>query len=127
MASHLAEGLLATAIGLSVVICTGCTEDTLEARRANDIMLRNYATATRNLVVDCGATNTTSSILSGALWVNPGWKGWNGPYLTAVRPGLDYYGYPLVIAIESTNVVIRSAGPDGQMNTTDDAIVTESM
>jgi len=66
---------------------------------------------------DCGRYPSVKEGLE-ALIDNPGIAGWNGPYIKLLRP--DPWGNRYIYALEGTNAVVLSAGPDGAVNTLDD-------
>jgi len=72
---------------------------------------------------DCGRYPSNEEAL-GALINNPGIKGWNGPYVTLIRP--DPWGNRYVYAVVATNLTLMSPGPDGAVNTPDDIIPSQN-
>ena len=71
--------------------------------------------------VDTGRLPTTAEGLNILLTPPPNLPTWHGPYLQ--RPAIDPWGNPYVYrTLTSTTFDLRSAGPDGKLNTPDDIV-----
>jgi hypothetical protein len=122
--------------GLSVLIFAsiiGCDKST-----SGDISLKNrvrftqermetYARAIKDLAADCGSERLNSTNVLPALGSNPGWQGWNGPYLlnpiVPLDRGIgDFWGSGMALQLTNGTLRITSAGPDRKMGTSDDII-----
>jgi len=113
--------ILGTLAALVLPKFTGRTE---QARiTAAQTQIATFGTALDAFEVDTGAYPVGGAGLQ-SLVVAPGdVSGWRGPYLKSDIP-LDPWGHPYVYEFPGRNnpsgYDLRSAGPDGQLNTADD-------
>jgi general secretion pathway protein G len=80
--------------------------------------LARLAAAMNVLFADCGELPTDQQGLS-SLVADPGFKGWNGPYIKGSVP-LDPWKNPYRYKLGNANFTLRSAGKDGKFGTSDD-------
>src|SRR5687768_2421955 len=104
-----------------VFLCTAwcaAEEDSEPVRKAKALVdIGQLKAAMSNLQFDCGSLPSDAQGL-GALLADPGFKGWNGPYLKTLPsdPWKTAYRYKLTKDFYE----IRSAGPDAKFDTADD-------
>ena len=83
------------------------------------VELNTIRTALQNYHTDCGHyPNTSEGLL--ALIKDPDIWGWDGPYLTMMRP--DPWGTHYQYDSDRKNLALFSAGPDGRPGTPDDLL-----
>lgn len=70
------------------------------------------------LQADCGGLPSDMQGL-GALLADPGFKGWNGPYIQGKLP-VDPWKSPYRYQLTKDDYELRSAGPDQKFGTADD-------
>ena len=71
--------------------------------------------------LDCSRYPTEKEGLK-ALMINPGFEGWNGPYLKPPNIPKDSWGQSYFYFVESGPLRIVSSGPDKTLNTSDDIV-----
>lgn len=76
--------------------------------------------AMANLQFDCGSLPSDSQGLA-SLLADPGFKGWNGPYLKGALP-IDPWKRPYLYKLTKDFYEIRSSGPDTKFDTADDIL-----
>ena len=87
--------------------------------RATRSLLQTMCVAVLLYSRDCGETPSATDNICQPLVVDPGVKGWNGPYLESRI--VDRWGNPFRFrASESKMPIISSAGPDQRFSTGDD-------
>ncbi len=74
--------------------------------------------AMTSLQFDCGSLPSNMQGLA-ALLADPGFKGWNGPYLNGALP-VDPWKSPYRYTLTKDSYEILSAGPDTKFETPDD-------
>jgi len=79
------------------------------------------ATATRIFAKECGRLPTEEEGFI-VLLSNPGIEGWDGPYITLIKP--DPWDQPYRYTTTNGIAIITSCGPDRQPGTTDDIVTT---
>lgn len=116
---------------LFMLLC-GC-KDRLSDKMLNKISrseLITYAEAVNLLAADCGKKKVLEvemPELLDALYRNPGWPGWKGPYLEGVNISHDAWGTPYKFERSGLTIRIVSGGPDRKMGTGDDIVVVAQM
>ncbi len=111
-----------------LLLITGCEyQPPGDAPTSNRIMsmrlfLQAMAGAANAMAGDCGWHQLKASELPRAFLHNPGWNGWNGPYLEDVS-STDSWETPVKFALFGRKLSIMSAGPDRKFGTSDDIIV----
>lgn len=109
-------------VALLLASMGGCDSGEPYAARGAKTVVESYLRATVKLVNDCNRTNVSSEIAIAALFQDPGWPGWQGPYMTAVRPGIDDFGNAIQVIVSNATVEVSSAGPDRRLHTDDDIV-----
>lgn len=82
--------------------------------------LSQLATAMGYLQADCGCLPSDAQGLA-SLLSDPGFKGWNGPYIRGALPS-DPWRSPYRYRLTKDFYEIRSAGPDAKFDTSDDLV-----
>ena len=103
---------------LSCSASCAAEEDSEPVRKAKALVdIGQLASAMSALQFDCGSLPSDMQGL-GSLLADPGFKGWNGPYIKALPndPWKNAYRYKLTKDFYE----IRSAGPDAKFDTADD-------
>ena len=94
-------------------------EETDASRKATALAhMKQLATAMGYLQADCGELPTDQQGL-GSLLADPGFKGWNGPYIQGALP-LDPWKSSYRYRLTKDYYELRSAGPDQKFDTADD-------
>jgi len=113
------------ALILVVFILAGCASvssggQTGNQGTATQSQLSTLSVGIEAFEVDCGRYPTEQEGL-GAFIVDPGIKGWAGPYLRGEKVFLDSWGNPLRYSCGNGKTYrLISAGPDGRFGTADD-------
>ena len=111
---------------LAAIVLPKFTGRTEQARvTAAQTQISVFATALDQFEVDTGGYPRGSDGLQYLLSAPSDVNGWRGPYLKSDVP-LDPWGHPYVYEcpgrLNPSGYDIRSAGPDGQLNTADDIV-----
>ena len=83
-----------------------------------------------SLAADCGKEKVRESkmpALINALYHNPDWLGWKGPYLDGVFYPDDGWGMPYEFEHSGSVIRLISGGPDRKIGTHDDIIAIAQM
>ena len=113
--------ILATLAALVLPKFTGRTE---QARlTAAQTQISTFGTALDAYEVDTGSYPNSQQGLNALINAPGDISGWRGPYLKSDIP-MDPWGHPYAYtypgSVNASGYDIRSAGPDGQMGTSDD-------
>ncbi len=83
--------------------------------------VETLATATRIFAKECGRVPTEDEGFI-VLLSNPGIQGWDGPYITLIKP--DPWEEPYRYTTSNGTAIITSCGPDQKPGTDDDIVAT---
>lgn len=89
--------------------------------------LTDYAKAINFLAADCGRDKVLADRLPDALYRDPGWKGWKGPYVDGRIPANDGWGTPYKFEKRGSAIYLISNGQDRRIGTADDIVVIARM
>ena len=109
--------ILAATLYVALSMLTSCSKHPICRISATDATIAIIHLACEKYKVDTGSYPSTKLGLD-CLVSNPGVDGWKGPYI--IREMKDVWGGSFKYELQGTNVLIVSAGPDGQFGTADD-------
>ena len=115
-------GLLAALLTLSLAGCDNSDRDTRVWRLATRKLVETYADAARTMVRDCGPERVAEAKFPNALFQNPGWDAWRGPYVQGKVRAEDLFGSQIRFVVTNGQMRIISAGEDRRFGTLDDIV-----
>ena len=117
---------------LILTLCCGCIDHPNDKLVRKGVLARltTYAEAINFLAADCGRKRVLDAKMPevlDALYRNPGWPGWKGPYLIGQFIDRDGWEMPYKFEFSGSSIRLISGGPDRIIGTGDDVIVVAQM